>query len=468
MIKEYWNKLRGSIRSVKDEIVEAGVVKLFLIACLLFLLALPFLLLRELLLMPIYHAICMIFDMNDLGLKESYKKHFLPEKYKKEQSEKRAKERKKWEEPLLPEGMRKQFKDRSDWHDAYAVDGKAIYAAEGRTLLYVDERVEEFDVPEGVENVYHRCFADCSVLKRISLPSTLKRIGKRAFDSCVSLKEIVVPESVYVLDEEMFVNCSSLEHVVLSSQTIEIPTRMFMNCRSLKYFSLPSKTKTIHIEAFRRCYSLEHIDTNNQLELIKERAFEDCHSLKEFIMPETVKNLQLAMFNGCHSLQHLHFSSQIKDFGGSCCRDCWSINQITMSPMNEEEKEHYRKRWEDYSDEIDITKSECPCPESLFWTKGDSLYFGIPRLTSVCLIFCFTKEEEYTIPSFVTNVKRDAFTSCPNLRTLRLSPYILTSSDPWETNKISYGFIYEYWPKVKDVIFDENLRNTKYAFGLTA
>lgn len=468
MICNYKKKLRGLKDHIMDEIDEMGGLKMVLLATLFSLIALPFILLYLLILEPLYKGICILLGIKNVGQEMSYKKLFQPEKYKKEQSEKRERERKLREEPLLPEGMRKQFLDRKNWPDAYVVDGNAIYAAEGRTLLYVDERAEEFDVPEGVENVYHRCFADCSVLKRVKLPSTLKRIGKRAFDSCVSLREIVVPESVYILDEEVFLNCSSLEHVVLPSQTIEIPTRMFMNCRSLKYFSLPEKTKTIHIEAFRRCYSLEHIDTNNQLELIKERAFEDCRSLKEFIMPETVKNLQLAMFNGCHSLQHLHFSSQIKDFGGSCCRDCWSIKQITMSPMSEEDKEFYRKKWGKYSDEIDISTSECPYPESLFWTMGDSLYFGIPRLTSVCLVFCFSKDTTYTIPSFVTNIKRDAFTSCPNLRTLRLSPYIVTSSDPCERNRISYGFIYEYWPRVKDVIFDESLRNTKYAFGLTA
>jgi hypothetical protein len=99
---------------------------------------------------------------------------------------------------------------------------------------------------------------------------------------------------------------------------------------------------------------------------------------------------------------------------------------------------------------------------------GDSLYFGIPRLTSVCLVFCFTKDTEYSIPSFVTNVKRDAFTSCKNLRTLRLSPYIKASDDPWESKTISYDFIYENWTQIEDIIFDETLKHSKYAFGLIA
>jgi hypothetical protein len=137
-----------------------------------------------------------------------------------------------------------------------------------------------------------------------------------------------------------------------------------------------------------------------------------------------------------------------------------------MTPMDEKTKEWYKKQWDDYADEVDIKKSENPFPKSVFWTMGDTLYFGIPRLTSVCLVLCFSKEKEFSIPSFVTNVKQEAFSSCKNLRTLRLSPFIKASDDPWERNCITYSFIYENWPQVENIIFDETLRHTKYAFGL--
>ncbi len=370
------------------------------------------------------------------------------------------------EELPIPKGRLKQYKDSGYWPDAYVVDGIAVYGAEGRALLCVDENVEEFDVPEGVVNIYHRCFAGCEKLQQVRIPSSVKRIGKRAFYGCVSLKEIVIPESVYMIGEEMFMHCASLQHVVLSSQITEIPHGMFNNCRSLQYCKLPEQVKTIDAEAFRRCFSLERIEPNMQLEIIKENAFEDCRSLKEFIMPESVKQINLGMFNGCHSLEHLHLSSHINDFGGSLCRECWNIKKISMTPMDEKTKEWYKKQWDDYADEVDINKSENPFPESVFWTMGDTLYFGIPRLTSVCLVLCFSKEKEFCIPSFVTNVKPEAFTSCKNLQTLRLSPFIKAGDDPWGISNITYGFIYDHWPQVENFIFDETLKHTKYAFGL--
>ena len=463
-IKKKWIDLKASI--IK-EVEDMGGMKIFLIALILTILYTPFLLVNELLIKPVYRTIRMIIDAPRLGIKKAHMKYFHSDDYRKEQWKKEREEKEALDSQLLPDSRQKKFDDWKNWPDAYVVDKVAVYAAGGRTLIYVDERVEEFDIPEGVENIYHRCFACCDAMKRISLPSTVKRIGKRAFFSCVSLKEIKIPQSVSIIDEGVFMNCSSLEQIDLPPQIIEIPAQTFCHCRKLRYIKLPEDLRSIKTEAFRRCYALERIDTNEKLEIIEKKAFEDCRSLKEFIMPNTVRSCSEGMFNGCHSLQHIHFSSQIKDFGGSCCRDCWSINQFSM-PVYEDMISYAKKNWEEYGDKIDISTSENPIPETRFWTMGDSLYFGIPRLTSVCLVFCFTKDTEYSIPSFVTNVKRDAFTSCKNLRTLRLSPYIKASDDPWESKTISYDFIYENWTQIEDIIFDETLKHSKYAFGLIA
>ena len=463
-IKKKWIDLKASI--IK-EVEDMGGMKIFLIALILTILYTPFLLVNELIIKPVYRTIRMIIDAPRLGMKKAHMKYFHSDDYKKEQWKKEREEKEALDSQLLPDSRQKKFDDWENWPDAYVVDKIAIYAAGGRTLIYVDERVKEFDIPEGVENIYHRCFACCDAMKRISLPSTVKRIGKRAFFSCVSLKEIKIPQSVSIIDEGVFMNCSSLEHIDLPPQIIEIPAQTFCHCKKLRYIKLPDDLRSIKTEAFRRCYALERIDTNEKLEIIEKKAFEDCRSLKEFIMPNTVRSCSEGMFNGCHSLQHIHFSSQIKDFGGSCCRDCWSINQFSM-PVYEDMISYAKKNWEEYGDKIDISTSENPIPETRFWTMGDSLYFGIPRLTSVCLVFCFTKDTEYSIPSFVTNVKRDAFTSCKNLRTLRLSPYIKASDDPWESKTVSYDFIYENWTQIEDIIFDETLKHSKYAFGLIA
>lgn len=452
----------------QDLIDLCGGVKSFIVMSVAILIATPFILLYFLVLRLAYRGIRVLMDAKELGWKRAYRKHFYPEEYKDEEWKKGEEERERMNVPLLPAGKYREFKDKKVWPDAYVVDGVAIYANEGRTLLYVHDRVEEFDVPEGVVNIYHRCFMNCDVMRRVSLPSTIQRIGKKAFYSCVALQELVIPESVTTIDEDMLMNCGSLTKVVIPSHITAIPNRMFSQCRSLRELELPAHVKSIGKEAFRRCYALERIGLNDELKVIMERAFEDCRTLKEFIMPDSVEIFQKGFLNGCHALEHIHLSQLVKDFGGSCCHECWSLNSITMTQMNEDEMNFFKEDWEKYGDEVDITKSENPLPESKFWTMGDTLYFGIPRLTSVCLVFCFTKEAEFTIPSFVTNIKREAFVACRNLRTLRLGPNIKDGDCAWETCIVTHGLVYEYWPQIENVIFDESLKDSGYKIGLMA
>jgi hypothetical protein len=203
-IKKKWIDLKASI--IK-EVEDMGGMKVFLIALILTILFIPFLFVNELIIKPVYRTIRMIIDAPRLGMKKAHMKYFHSDDYQKEQWKKEREEKEALDSQLLPDSRQKKFDDWKNWPDAYVVDKVAVYAAGGRTLIYVDERVEEFDIPEGVENIYHRCFACCDAMKRISLPSTVKRIGKRAFFSCVSLKEIKIPQSVSIIDEGVFMNC---------------------------------------------------------------------------------------------------------------------------------------------------------------------------------------------------------------------------------------------------------------------
>ena len=55
-----------------------------------------------------------------------------------------------------------------------------------------------FKIPEGVEEIPERAFYRCHSLKRVNLPSTVKRIGKEAFAFCGAVTEMQVPEGVQV------------------------------------------------------------------------------------------------------------------------------------------------------------------------------------------------------------------------------------------------------------------------------
>ena len=80
----------------------------------------------------------------------------------------------------------------------------------GKPVVMIDngfwgnKTVEKVIVSEGIIDIAACVFVDCTNLKEVSLPSTLKYIGKNAFFNCTSLRNITIPESVCIIYEAAF------------------------------------------------------------------------------------------------------------------------------------------------------------------------------------------------------------------------------------------------------------------------
>lgn len=85
-----------------------------------------------------------------------------------------------------------------------------------RRIDYPTERDEAlYIVPEGVIEIGDGAFLG-SKLKKVVLPSSIKKIGKEAFDYCKKLKDIVLPSSLLSIGESAFSYCCSLEEISFS------------------------------------------------------------------------------------------------------------------------------------------------------------------------------------------------------------------------------------------------------------
>ena len=52
-------------------------------------------------------------------------------------------------------------------------------------------------------------FAQCTSLKKINIPETVKAIERNAFEGCSSLMSITIPKSVRNIEEHVFQGCPS-------------------------------------------------------------------------------------------------------------------------------------------------------------------------------------------------------------------------------------------------------------------
>ena len=60
-------------------------------------------------------------------------------------------------------------------------------------------------------------FEDCTYLKKVTIPSTVKKIDWNCFKGCTALTSINIPNSVTEIESYAFSGCSSLESITISS-----------------------------------------------------------------------------------------------------------------------------------------------------------------------------------------------------------------------------------------------------------
>lgn len=210
-------------------------------------------------------------------------------------------------------------------------------------------------VPEGVTYIGDNVFRNCSMLKDVTLPSTLKSIGSSCFygtkienvvlpEGLTSLgngafegtriSEIVIPDSIEVLSSYVFSGCSRLTNIVLSKNLREIDRRAFFGCSNLKTIDLPKTLKVIGDYAFYSCSNLKAIDLPETLEKIGDSAF-NSSGLENVVLPEGLQTIGDLAFYYCQNLKTLVLPSTLYKSGDEIVNGCsklQSVNCLSIVP----------------------------------------------------------------------------------------------------------------------------------------
>ena len=102
-------------------------------------------------------------------------------------------------------------------------------------------------------------------LENITLGSCVNYIGEWAFSQCTNLKTIILPDSLKTLDNLAFNGCTGLESITLNNGLESIGENAFQNCQSLKEITIPESVKLINPRAFYYCDALESVTILNPL-----------------------------------------------------------------------------------------------------------------------------------------------------------------------------------------------------------
>ena len=282
----------------------------------------------------------------------------------------------------------KEIKVASDNTSYKIIDGN-LYSFDGKTFVfYLPQKgiVKQtiLSIPYGVTTISDFAFED-NVLSKITIPSTVTKIGRFAY--CPSLKNIevdndntvyksidgnlyskdekvlikyaigktdtsfMVPNSVTTIGEfafsyneeltsvdfseglmtietNAFIGCKSLSHLELPDTVLEIGGAAFNGCTKLTSVEFGKNLTSIGINAFARC-SMESIELPKNLLEIGYGAFSDCAFLYSAKLGDNIKTIDGWVFANCEKLVNVEISDSLVSIDESAFTNCKSLESIT-------------------------------------------------------------------------------------------------------------------------------------------
>jgi len=194
---------------------------------------------------------------------------------------------------------------------------------------------EEIDICEGIKEIEEDSFRCLENLVKVTLPSSLKKIGFGAFYNCKNLKEVSFHNNSnnggLQIEASAFAWCKSLCELNIPKGTVSINGHAFGYCRSLKKVDLPEGLINLGTEAFYCCDNLTTVNLPSSLEKISEATFCGCYKLMEINFPEGLKQIDNWAFRGCCSLKDISFPNSLVEIQYEAFSGCESIKNISFS-----------------------------------------------------------------------------------------------------------------------------------------
>ena len=173
-----------------------------------------------------------------------------------------------------------------------------------------------------MQTIEEAAFCHCVKLKELTLPETLREIGRDAFRNCAELVLSAPPAKAVTLGLGAFDGCRALsdpnglvavngvlydafsvsEDLTIPSDIHTVGIRALAEQENLCSVVIPSTVQRIYPFAFASCPNLRKITLCEGIPQIDGLAFATCTALACIEIPESVKKISAMAFYGCRAL----------------------------------------------------------------------------------------------------------------------------------------------------------------------
>ena len=205
-----------------------------------------------------------------------------------------------------------------DSNPYYSSDGSALFDKYKTNMFFAVNSLREYAIPSSVSEIDINAFSNCRHLKTLVLPLRLK--GENVADiflGCDSLYSIFVDEknpylcsdgsALYNKDKsELVFVCHTVRKMSIPSSVTKIGYYAFYNCTNLSSITLPSGVKEIKGSAFWHCKSLTSVTLPSGVEKVYNDVFNGCESLRSITLPSDLYYIGTDAFKGCTGLTSIY------------------------------------------------------------------------------------------------------------------------------------------------------------------
>lgn len=303
-------------------------------------------------------------------------------------------------------------------------DGGLIYADKW-LVGYTDDFGGFAQVRSGTVGIADYAFYECSALREIFMPSSLRVLGRAAFYNCTRLASVRFPETLEAIDDYTFYGCESYKVVGLPSSLRRIGRSAFYMCGSaLSYLEsseneadndvliIPDAVTHIGDYAFYGCgeavisdvgvisyFGIDKVVIGNSVEKIGDLAFYGFASLKEISGATGVVSIGDKAFYNCSRLELASFGEALRSIGRKAFYKCTLLSEIALPDTLEVIDDHAFYKCESLRSPI--------CSANLSYI-GDHAFDGCASLSQV------------TLPESLVEIGAQAFKDCAGMTSLVL------------------------------------------------
>lgn len=348
---------------------------------------------------------------------------------------------------------------------------KSITFAEGTTvipngLFKQCDFIDAISLPATLTEIHTAAFEECTNLKDIAFPPSLKKIehyafkktgltnltltegieslGYETFSECPSLTTVTIPASLGDVtglwtNKSPFIGCTALSNISFNPGTTRIGAGLFGKCDYLKAISIPDTVKEIGNNAFEGCSSLTEIKLPKDLTDIGSEAFLDCTRLTSINLPEGTKNIGYDAFKNCQSITSATIPTSLETITGlwdarGIFGGCSRLTEITLT-------DGMKKIPDNLFSSCDfITAINIPATVRII---GNGAFNGCTALTGISLpddVEAIGKEAfmncsrltEITLPKYLETIGFSAFEGCSSLAKVRFQSTVKEVTGLWD------------------------------------